>query len=156
DTIYQFRIRAFRGACATKPTDALTISSAEKPPASLAVSSLSKTEIGLTWSDGNQHEKGYRVERKANPSDAYTKVTDLPADKVNYHDANLRPNTTYYYRVSAMNNEDVPTPAEGNAATAPTVIGLAWSSAPSVAADCTLSAPGTTTFELGATLASAT
>ena len=60
--------------------------------------------VNLTWIDASDVEDNYVVERKAVVSgDQYSVLAQLPADTVKYTDTEVAPDTTYRYRVLAVN-----------------------------------------------------
>ncbi|PTR01428.1 cellulose binding domain-containing protein [Mucilaginibacter yixingensis] len=81
------------------PTNlALTATSVETPPSS---------KVKLTWVDNADNETNFVVERSTNGS-TFTDIAHPNANALTYTDSvGLVPNTTYYYRVKAVNATDV-------------------------------------------------
>jgi len=71
-------------------------------PTGLSAVSISHDQIQLSWIDQALDETGYRVERSVNGID-FTQITSLASDSVNHTDTGLTPNTTYWYRIYAVN-----------------------------------------------------
>lgn len=72
-------------------------------PSNPTASADSATQITVSWDDAAD-ETGYRVERSADGSTGWSDVSGaLAADVVSYADTGLTENTTYYYRVVAVN-----------------------------------------------------
>lgn len=71
-------------------------------PASLTATAVSKSQIQLTWTDQASNETGYQVERSLNGS-TWVVVATLGANSTGYLNSGLAANTTYQYRVRAVN-----------------------------------------------------
>lgn len=62
--------------------------------------------IDLSWTDFSDNETSYRVERKAGLAGSWAEITGgLSADSASFSDTSLAPDTTYYYRIQAVNTE---------------------------------------------------
>ncbi|MDR7212186.1 LamG-like jellyroll fold domain-containing protein [Flavobacterium piscis] len=70
--------------------------SIEVPPSS---------SLTINWIDGAVNEDNYVVERSVNGTD-YTEIVTLGVNVTTYNDAELLPNTKYYYRVKATNSTE--------------------------------------------------
>jgi len=71
-------------------------------PTSLAATVVSAYQINLTWTDNATDEVYYFVERADNGA-AFAVVATLPAGTTSYSDTDVVPNSTYQYRVRAIN-----------------------------------------------------
>jgi Divergent InlB B-repeat domain len=60
-------------------------------------------QIRLTWVDTATTERGFKVERKVNPTGTYTQLALTAANTSAFVDPNLAASTTYCYRVRAYN-----------------------------------------------------
>ncbi|MBW4891612.1 hypothetical protein KXQ82_17940 [Mucilaginibacter sp. HMF5004] len=83
-----------------------------KPPTALALTATSSetptpnSSVKLTWADNSDNEDNFVVERSTNGT-TYTDIFHPAANALTYTDnAGLLPNTTYYYRVKAVNATD--------------------------------------------------
>lgn len=79
-----------------KPPSAIafTATSTEEPPAS---------EVVITWEDNADDESNYIIERSGD-SENFGEIATIAANTTSYTDAaGLIPNTTYYYRIKAVN-----------------------------------------------------
>lgn len=79
-------------------------------PAGLTASVVDNTKIVLTWQDKSTNETGFRVERRSG-SAAWQLLATLGSNTQTYTDSSVAPNTSYEYRVLAVN-------AQGSAASA--------------------------------------
>jgi len=84
----------------------LTQTQSAAPPAApgmLSASTVTTTSVVLEWSDQATNEDNYEVERKAGAQGTYARVAVLSANTSSYTDSGLSPDTTYFYRVRAVN-----------------------------------------------------
>lgn len=75
------------------------------PPAAptvLAGLATAGSEVLLSWEDNAPNESGFEIERSTNGID-FIKVATLPANRLNYGAAGLLVNTSYQFRVRAIN-----------------------------------------------------
>ncbi len=97
------------GVLASGTFEAVRLTGGSTPPAtppsaptSLVASAASSTQINLTWSDGSTNETGFEVERSTDNA-TFTRVTTTGANATSYSHSGLTADTTYYYRVRAVN-----------------------------------------------------
>ncbi len=80
---------------------------APQPPAAPSGLSASMSaglmEVALSWTDNADNEQGFIVERSANGGPWGAITGTLAANTVSYTDTTVSPNTTYDYRVVAVN-----------------------------------------------------
>jgi serine protease len=72
-------------------------------PTDLTASSPLPSEVSLSWTDNATGEDGYKLERRTGGG-GYQTVLILGPDTTSYIDTGLSGNTTYTYRVTAINN----------------------------------------------------
>jgi hypothetical protein len=76
--------------------------------------------VALIWQP-NSAAAGFNIYRSPSSAGSYTKINDAPVSGASFADQGLTPNTTYYYKISAIDGsgyESAPTsPVPG--ATAP-------------------------------------
>jgi hypothetical protein len=92
-------------------------SSPPDAPSSLTATAASDTQINLAWTDNSDNETGFRVERSLNGTDSWTTVTTTAADATSYNNTGLTAETTYYYRVIAVNDDGESDPSATDSAT---------------------------------------
>jgi fibronectin type III domain protein/beta-propeller repeat-containing protein len=69
------------------------------PPTSLTATALSSSQIRLTWTDPNNNEEAYFVERSLSSTSGFTQIASAAANATTYTSTGLAAGTTYYYRV---------------------------------------------------------
>ncbi len=72
-------------------------------PVSLIARASSSTTINLTWEDLATNEDGYLIERKQG-DDAFAELVTLGYGATSFRDAGLSADTSYTYRLSAINS----------------------------------------------------
>lgn len=73
-------------------------------PTGFQASAASLHAIALSWNNV-PNETGYRIERSPNGEDDWILLADLPADTTSYTDTGLEPDTTWFYRILAYNDD---------------------------------------------------
>jgi predicted esterase len=91
------------------PFTVISANGANKPSAAanLIASALSKTSVRLDWSDNPSpqfNETNYEIYQGVQAGGPYKLVGITDADVITYTINGLTPNTTYYYKVRAVNN----------------------------------------------------
>lgn len=130
-TAYFYRLRA-ENKCASDSlfsafvpaNEPARIPDANAPnaPTNLLAGAISNTAIIMIWEDKAENETGYFIERKTG-SGAFDSLTTLPANSTGHRDEGLLANTTYTYRVSAVNSAGLSSPSNEAAATT-SVVGV--------------------------------
>jgi hypothetical protein len=109
---YSYRVLAFNtagGNSGYSNTAEATTSTVTPPPPPIAPSALTATaasssQIDLGWADNSSDETGFEIERCQGASCAdFVKILQTAADVRSYSDTGRTPNTTYQYRVRAVN-----------------------------------------------------
>jgi hypothetical protein len=71
-------------------------------PSNLVATTISKSQINLAWQDNSSDEVNFVLERKKGTG-SYSVIATLGADTTSYSDTGLVKNTTYTYRIKAVN-----------------------------------------------------
>ena len=88
-------------------------------PSGLGASSVSTTGSTLSWTDSDQLETGFVIERKTGAGGVWAQIATPAANSVTYSDSGLTAGTVYYYRIKAINGAgDSAWSNEANAQTA--------------------------------------
>ncbi|SMG41898.1 Por secretion system C-terminal sorting domain-containing protein [Marivirga sericea] len=74
-------------------------------PSNLALTAVSNSEIELTWNDNSNNEQRFEIDRsEVSETGPFENVASVAANQGSYTDENLSGNTTYYYKVRAVNS----------------------------------------------------
>jgi RHS repeat-associated protein len=108
-TTYGYRVKATDSGGGYSYSNTIQITPTESAsgtvpaaPSSLTASALSSTVVNLYWVDNSTSETGVVVERSTGGS--YTAIANLSASSADYADVNVSGNTSYSYRVKAINS----------------------------------------------------
>jgi hypothetical protein len=72
-------------------------------PSALQAAGISQSQINVEWIDNSSDETGFRIERSDNGTSGWTTIATAGANVTSYPDSGLAENTSYYYRVCAIN-----------------------------------------------------
>jgi hypothetical protein len=72
-------------------------------PSGLVATPVSTSQINLSWTDNANNETGFEVERKQGAGGTYAFIGGTGANVTSFPDSGLAANTTYFYRVRAIN-----------------------------------------------------
>jgi hypothetical protein len=104
-------------------------------PTGLSFAPVAGTTIQLNWTDNATNEVGYVIYRSTDGVN-YTFIAQTAANATSYNDTGLQPTTTYFYRVHAVTEGALSTPALSGSQVTPaagnissTAAGGNWSSA---------------------------
>lgn len=100
-----------------------------QPPTNLSATAFSSLQVDLRWDaptdDGGATVTGYQIERLTNDMTWAIVNTNTDSYEATYSDTGLEPNTTYQYRVSAINSAGISMPSNSaNATTNPQSTGI--------------------------------
>lgn len=77
---------------------------APAPPVNLTATSETISKIRLRWQDQANNETSFVIERAKDTDDNFVQVATVGRDTLEYLDDQLIAETTYFYRVKAVNN----------------------------------------------------
>ena len=99
-----------------------------QPPTQLVAASASVSQIDLTWQDNSTNETGFIVQRRVDGSGHWVELGRTPANVTTFSNDGLFPDTTYIYRIRALNNTESSAHSNEAAATTPagSVSGSGW------------------------------
>jgi glycosidase len=72
-------------------------------PTTLAATA-SGTTINLTWTDTSSDETSFVLQRSTTSGSGFADIATIAANTTSYSDSGLSANTTYYYRIKAVNS----------------------------------------------------
>ncbi len=73
-------------------------------PTNFVATTASSVQINLSWQDNAGNETSYEVYRSTSLNGNYTLLSILPPDENTYSDTNLPFNTTFFYKLRAVND----------------------------------------------------
>ena len=103
-----FAISVLQGLVATTADLAQPLSTPRTPAGLTARSQINRSLVSatktafLSWDSSTEPLAGYHVYRSVTSRSGYQKLTDVPVSASAYTDYYLEPNTSYYYKVKAM------------------------------------------------------
>lgn len=85
---------------------AATSANESKPnaPTGFSANAVAYDQIHLTWNDDSDNESGFRFERKEGSGGEFRFIGNSATNSTSFTDIGLKPDTTYFYRVSAFIN----------------------------------------------------
>jgi len=102
---YYIRVGGYNGATGSFSLDVSGPSAPPTPPAapsSLGASAAGSSQVDLSWNDNSNNETGFEVERSTNGT-SFSLATTTSAGVESWSDTGRAANTTYWYRVRAVN-----------------------------------------------------
>ena len=105
-TLYYHRVRAYNAGGFSSYSNTASATTADVPqaPSGLTATAATTTvSIKLDWADTSSNENNFLVERSPNGSTGWTNIATTSANTITYNNTGLSQNTTYYYRVRAVN-----------------------------------------------------
>lgn len=82
----------------------LSLATLPAAPSNFAATGTSQSSIRLTWNDNADNESGYLLERSTDSGQTWNAITTTAPNVKLFDDTGLQANTTYSYRLTAVNN----------------------------------------------------
>jgi predicted phage tail protein len=104
-TTYTYRVRSYNAGGASAYSNETSADAGGEPPAApakLTAKAITTSRVDLRWRDRSDDESGFRIDRKMG-SDKWSKVAKVGADVTRFSDTGLNPESTYAFRVRALN-----------------------------------------------------
>ena len=76
---------------------------APSAPTTLSANASSAVSVQLAWTHASANDSSIKVERSLSADSGFVEIASLPGTARSYEDTGIAPNTTYYYRVLAVN-----------------------------------------------------
>jgi len=104
---YSYRIIAFNVIGDSSASNEASVSTPAVPstPTALRVTLDSPTSVVLNWTDNSANESGFRIWRRVGLTGSFAEIGTTGQNQTVFQNANLVPNTTYTYRVTAFNSQ---------------------------------------------------
>ncbi|MGV3722807.1 MAG: fibronectin type III domain-containing protein, partial [Actinomycetota bacterium] len=107
NTSYTYRVRAFTPLGNTAYTNDATALTFPEDPASLTVTTpaapAGRSQLNLSWTDNSDQPSAFQIYRSLNPLNIVNLHAVTAVGATTFADTGLEPETTYYYRVRAIN-----------------------------------------------------
>ena len=108
NTVYRYRVRAFKGTLYSSYTAIVNAQTADKAltkPTNLQTTALAGKAIKLTWKDTNTNETGFKIERCAGASCInFAEIATVGANVLTFTNSGLLAGTEYRYQIRAFNS----------------------------------------------------
>lgn len=111
NTTYYYRVKATNEVGSSAYSEIVTATTEKNPPSlpptELTVKESTTNTITLTWINNATNATGFIIERTQTPVDlnSFQEVASLGITPLTYIDEDLKPNTTYFYRIKAFNKD---------------------------------------------------
>jgi len=106
-TTYYYRVKAYRTSYPdsdySNEASARTLSHKPNAPSNLVATVVSAFTIKLTWQDNSNDEYGFKIWYKEGANGTYSYKTLSSANQTSYSFDGLKPETTYYFKITAYN-----------------------------------------------------
>jgi uncharacterized repeat protein (TIGR01451 family) len=119
-TAYEYRVRAVNGTGSSSYSNTSFATTPLDAPSGLTATAISFGQIDLSWADNSAAETGYQIERRVSGG-TFSLITTTGAGATSYSDLTVDDQTTYDYRVRAVNGTGQST--YSNTASAATPLG---------------------------------
>lgn len=101
---YFYRVRAFNAGGNSGYSNEVKGVTLPRGPGGLVATTVSHIKLNLVWTDSSDNETGFKIERKVTGG-LYAEIATTPVNAKTFTDSiGLTGNTTFFYRVRAINN----------------------------------------------------
>ena len=118
-TAYSYRVRAFNDIGDSAYSNQAELTTLSAAPTGLSATAINSREVDLAWSDHSGGETGFKAERRSSPAAPWAVVGTTGANVTVFVDRTVREETTYDYRVFAINAGGDSAPSNIASATTP-------------------------------------
>ncbi len=106
---YLYRIRSFNTFNVSPFSISISVSipflELPEPPELLSPVDIESNTIAIKWADNSSDENGFIIKRALYPQTEFENLSTAGADDTLFVDKTVKPNTTYYYIVNAVNEK---------------------------------------------------
>jgi len=118
-TEYFYRVRATNDIGDSAYSNEAELATLPAAPTNLTAEAITSRRVDLAWTDHSGGETGFKIERRASPTDPWVQIGTSDANVVAYQDRQVLEETTYSYRVLAYNLGGDSAPSNVASATTP-------------------------------------
>jgi len=102
---YTYRVQAFSDYNTSHSSNTITKYYGLQSPANFEVSVVNDRKVKLAWTDNNNIEEGYKIQRRTEDGNFKT-IATLAENSIYYIDSELEIHEKYYYQVLSYANKD--------------------------------------------------
>jgi len=102
-TSYTYRVQAISSQLQSDFSNESSVTTGLGAPSSLRVTATAESQIDLQWNDNSSTETGFVVQRRTGNTGSWETVRNLGANTTSFRHISLNAETTYFYRVYAVN-----------------------------------------------------
>lgn len=103
-TAYHYRVVAYNASGDSAYSNGASVATWLAAPSGLNATSASSSRINLNWTDNSGAETTFVIKRAAASGGPYTEIGTATVNETAYEDTGLSAGTTYYYQVTARND----------------------------------------------------
>jgi hypothetical protein len=105
ETQYTYKIKAMDGEMSSAYSNELIVTTPPFifPPDDFVAVAASHNQINLSWTDNSDNETGFQIHRSVDPGEGFDLIHTTVAGATSYFNQNLEQNTSYFYKIRAIN-----------------------------------------------------